>query len=280
MLCSGLVSPVHLAHPLAVSPRQVIVHSHNMNTPSGEGVQVGGQDSYKGLSLSSAHLRNLALVENHASNELRIKRAQTQHAAGALADDLWRLHGGAWEGRRELHGVLELRRPHGVWCTLPGSQGCHSCLTAKASGRMLSSCSPLATLCLNSSVLALSCSSVSPCMPLSSRLIASTLSWYFLRVASEGSALKSLPKKACAVTHRLRAIVALRATRTGATEQFEPLEAASMAVGLRALQRPFVTGGKHTPRGAAELVLLRPAPSSPNPLLLCTSMVDGRGRED
>lgn len=71
-------------------------------------------------------------------------------------------------------------------------------------------------------------------MPASSRLIASTLSWYFLRVASAGSALKSLPKKACAVTQRLRAVDALMATRTGDTEQLDPVDVAITALALMA----------------------------------------------
>jgi hypothetical protein len=76
--------------------------------------------------------------------------------------------------------------------------------TANASGSSASRDSPRFTRWRNSSVLARSCSSDSACIAGSSALIASTRSWYFLRVFSDASCLNILPKKAAAFTVRAR----------------------------------------------------------------------------
>ena len=54
-------------------------------------IEVRRQGGHKGLSLSCAHLRNLAVVENHASDELDIKVAHLQCPSGGLPDDRERL---------------------------------------------------------------------------------------------------------------------------------------------------------------------------------------------
>ena len=49
-------------------------------------IEVGRQGGHKSLSLSCAHLRNLAVVKNHASDELDIKVAHLQCPSGDLPD--------------------------------------------------------------------------------------------------------------------------------------------------------------------------------------------------
>jgi len=55
---------------------------------AGERVQVRRQHRHQRLALARAHLRDLALVEDHPADELHVKGAEAQDAAGGLADDL------------------------------------------------------------------------------------------------------------------------------------------------------------------------------------------------
>lgn len=88
-------------------------------------------------------------------------------------------------------------------------------LTANTSASSESRLSPRPTRALNSSVLSRSCWSDMACMRGSSALMASTLSWYCLRVFSDGSCLNSLSKKACDTTE-LRGASPLPARRPAA----------------------------------------------------------------
>mmetsp|Transcript_29572 Transcript_29572/g.70442 ORF Transcript_29572/g.70442 Transcript_29572/m.70442 type:complete len:293 (-) Transcript_29572:419-1297(-) len=78
---------VHLPNPLAVAPRQVVVHSDNVNALPAESVEEGGQHGDEGLSLPGAHLRDLAGVQHGATNELRVKRAEAKDTVRRLAND-------------------------------------------------------------------------------------------------------------------------------------------------------------------------------------------------
>ena len=49
-------------------------------------IEVRRQGGHEGLSLSRAHLRNLAVVEYHASDELDIKVTHLQRPSGGLPD--------------------------------------------------------------------------------------------------------------------------------------------------------------------------------------------------
>ena len=58
-----------------------------MNALAFKRIQVGRKGCYQCLSLTGAHLRDLALVQNHAAHQLDIKMAHTQHTAAGLAAD-------------------------------------------------------------------------------------------------------------------------------------------------------------------------------------------------
>ena len=76
---------IKMAHPLAVALGQVVVHRNHVHTLAGEGIQVHRQGCHQGLAFTGAHFGNAALVEAHAADELHIKVAHAQDAAGSLA---------------------------------------------------------------------------------------------------------------------------------------------------------------------------------------------------
>ena len=59
-----------------------------MHALASQGIEVGWQDSHKGLALACPHLCNLALVQDHASNQLDVKGTQAQHTAGCFPHHL------------------------------------------------------------------------------------------------------------------------------------------------------------------------------------------------
>ena len=59
---------VDLAHPLAVSFGQVVVHGDDVDALAGQGVEVGREGGDEGLALTRPHLGDLALVEHHAAD--------------------------------------------------------------------------------------------------------------------------------------------------------------------------------------------------------------------
>ena len=71
---------IDLAHPLAVALGQIVVYGNDMNTASGQSVQVSGQGSHQGLAFTGTHLGNTALMQYDAAHDLYAIVTQTQHA--------------------------------------------------------------------------------------------------------------------------------------------------------------------------------------------------------
>jgi hypothetical protein len=69
-----------LADPLAVAAGEVVVDRDDVDSPARESVQEGGEDGDERFPLSCAHLGDLTLVEDHASDELDVKGAEAQDA--------------------------------------------------------------------------------------------------------------------------------------------------------------------------------------------------------
>ena len=78
---------VELAHPLAVALGQIVVDGNNVHPFAGQGVQVGGQGSHKGLALTGLHLGNIAAVQGNAAGHLHREVLHAQHAPCGLAAD-------------------------------------------------------------------------------------------------------------------------------------------------------------------------------------------------
>eukprot|EP00959_Pyramimonas_sp_CCMP1952_P461660 9481955-Pyramimonas_sp.AAC.1 len=79
---------VHLSHDLSITARQVVVHRHHVHALAAESVEVCRETSHQCLSLTSPHLGDLALVQDHAAHELHVERPQPQHTLRCLADYL------------------------------------------------------------------------------------------------------------------------------------------------------------------------------------------------
>ncbi len=82
---------VDLAHPLGVALGQVVVDGDHVHTAAGEGVEVHGKSGDEGLAFAGFHLGDLALVQDHAADELDVEVAHVEHAPAGLADNRERL---------------------------------------------------------------------------------------------------------------------------------------------------------------------------------------------
>ncbi len=76
---------VHLPHPLAVAPCQVVVDGDHVNALVGDGVEVAGKRRDERFALAGLHLGDLALVQHHAADELHGEMAKADGAHGRLA---------------------------------------------------------------------------------------------------------------------------------------------------------------------------------------------------
>ena len=79
--------PVDLPHPVGVAAGEVVVEGDDVDAVPAEGVQVGGQGRHQGLPLAGAHLRDPALVEHEAADELHVEMAHLERAPPGLAHD-------------------------------------------------------------------------------------------------------------------------------------------------------------------------------------------------
>ena len=83
--------PVDLSHPVRVSPGEIVVDGDDVDAVPPEGVEVGGEGRDEGLPLPGAHLRDTALVENHAADELHVEVAHLERTPPGLPHDRERL---------------------------------------------------------------------------------------------------------------------------------------------------------------------------------------------
>ncbi len=94
-------------HPLRVALGQVIVDRDDMDAFAFEGVEVGGERGDERFSLARLHFGYLALVEDHAADDLDIERAHPDGAAGGLAGDGERFDQDVIQGGALAELVLE-----------------------------------------------------------------------------------------------------------------------------------------------------------------------------
>ncbi len=92
--------PVDLPHPLAVALGEIVVDGDDVDTATGERIEVDWQRRDQGLAFTRLHFRDLAVVQHHAADQLDIEVALAKSTLGGLA------HGG--EGFDQQ--VVE------VWC--------------------------------------------------------------------------------------------------------------------------------------------------------------------
>ena len=78
---------VDLAHPLGVALGEVVVDGDDVDAVAGEGVEIAGECGNERLAFTGLHLRDLALVEDHAADHLDVKVAHPDDTAASFADD-------------------------------------------------------------------------------------------------------------------------------------------------------------------------------------------------
>ena len=84
---------VDLAHPLAVTLGQIVIHRDDVDAPARQGVEIRGQGGHQSLALTGLHLGDAALVQHDAAHQLHPVGAHAQHPVRSLP------HGG--EGLRQ-----------------------------------------------------------------------------------------------------------------------------------------------------------------------------------
>ncbi len=77
---------VDLAHPLGVALGQVVVDGDDVDAAAGERIQIAGESGDEGLAFAGLHFGDLALVQNHAADELHVEVAHLHGAPAGLAD--------------------------------------------------------------------------------------------------------------------------------------------------------------------------------------------------
>src|SRR3972149_9611774 len=71
-------------HPLGITLCQVVVNCDDVDALAGKGVEIGRKGSNQGLALTSLHLRDLAVVEDHTSHELDVEMSLANGTLGGL----------------------------------------------------------------------------------------------------------------------------------------------------------------------------------------------------
>ncbi len=93
---------VDRAHPLGVAAGQVVVDRDDVNASAGQAVERGGEGRGHGLAFAGAHLRDPALVQDDAADELDVEVPHPQgsdHGFACRGEDL---------RQGPVHGLLEL----------------------------------------------------------------------------------------------------------------------------------------------------------------------------
>ena len=69
---------VNGSHPLGVTASKVVINRDHMHPAAGECIEIDWHGSSQGLAFPGFHLRDFALVEHDAANELDVKRSHSQ----------------------------------------------------------------------------------------------------------------------------------------------------------------------------------------------------------
>ena len=76
---------VYLSHPYRVAARKIIVDCHHMHTLTRKSVEIRGESRYESLSFAGAHLGDIALMQDHATDELDVEMTLTELATRDFA---------------------------------------------------------------------------------------------------------------------------------------------------------------------------------------------------
>ena len=73
-------------HPLGVAPREIIVDRDDVNALAADRVQIDRQRGHQRLALAGGHFGDLALMEDHAAQQLDVVMTLSEVSLGGLAD--------------------------------------------------------------------------------------------------------------------------------------------------------------------------------------------------
>ena len=99
------------AHPLRVALGQVVVDGDHVDAPARHRVERGGKWRDEGLALAGLHLRDLALVQDRAADQLDVEVAHAQLAPADLASRREHLRQRVIEDALQVLDVVLLTRP-------------------------------------------------------------------------------------------------------------------------------------------------------------------------
>ncbi|EXI66320.1 MAG: hypothetical protein AW08_02676 [Candidatus Accumulibacter adjunctus] len=98
-------------HPLGIAIGEVIVDGDDVHALAGQRVEVGSQRRDQRLALAGAHLGDLAIVQDHATNQLDIEMPHAESPLAGLADDGECLRQQSVQRLAVRHPLLEVCRP-------------------------------------------------------------------------------------------------------------------------------------------------------------------------
>ena len=73
-------------HPVMVTLCQIVVHRHDMNALTSQGIQIGRKRGDECLSFTRLHLRNTPLMENDSTNDLYAVWLKANHSFSCFPD--------------------------------------------------------------------------------------------------------------------------------------------------------------------------------------------------
>ena len=101
---------IDLPHPFRVALGQIIVDRDNVHALARQGIEIGRQDGDQRFAFAGLHLRDAALMQHDAADELHAVRPHTEHAVRRLAADGKRLGQEVVEVLAALIALAELVR--------------------------------------------------------------------------------------------------------------------------------------------------------------------------
>ena len=82
---------VNLAHPLGITPGEIIIDGYDVDTLAGDAIEIDRQGRREGLALACLHFGDPPEVKGRAANQLFVIMTLAQHALGCFAHNGERL---------------------------------------------------------------------------------------------------------------------------------------------------------------------------------------------
>ncbi|MNO83947.1 hypothetical protein D3C76_752750 [compost metagenome] len=76
---------INLSHLRTVALSQIVIDCYDMHAFAKQCIQVDRQSTYQRLTFTCLHLRDTALMQRHASNQLNVKMPHAQRPFGSFA---------------------------------------------------------------------------------------------------------------------------------------------------------------------------------------------------